>query len=99
MKKISVLFAFLAIFCLKSCTTFKGIVTDAAGNPVQGAEVLVNCSDRGAITDSEGRFKLRTFSSYDSCFVTVFKDTQMAAKKVKRNKVARIDLAGNEFYK
>jgi TonB-linked SusC/RagA family outer membrane protein len=50
--------AFLPEIAFSQNQTIAGKVTDAGGNPVAGATILIKGTSRGTMTDAEGNFKL-----------------------------------------
>lgn len=58
MKRIISIFCFLVWVCGLSATPIRGTVTDATGEPVIGASVVVDGTTQGTVTDVNGAFEL-----------------------------------------
>lgn len=62
MKKVTFIFVFLLCSigaALAQTVTVKGRVTDASGEPIIGASVIVKGSKTGTVTDKDGQYTLR----------------------------------------
>ncbi|HEY0091948.1 MAG TPA: carboxypeptidase-like regulatory domain-containing protein, partial [Flavobacterium sp.] len=63
MKNLSILFLFITTFCYSQSIRFEGVVTDAASNPLEMANVMAvntgtKAMDAYAITNDKGKFAL-----------------------------------------
>lgn len=80
---LSFLFVFLGLFAQK--ITVKGVVNDATGEPVIGANVIIKGTSVGTITDFDGNFTLN--ANAKDVLVVSFIGYKNAEVKVKPNMV------------
>ncbi len=74
MKQFLTTFLFLMLICLitEAQTTITGIVTDAKGNPIPGANVFIKDTYDGTTSSGEGKFTFSTTETGEQILVVSF---------------------------